>query len=128
MPMGWTDWQDLKCREMASRYSASIIGDTIGRSRNAVIGYCHRNNIQLAKNTDRHERPRGHYQRRNVRRRIEAIIDVGGVRARITPPEPKFKPLDRFCTWITGEPRNGVVCGLPASGSFCPEHARIVYK
>ena len=105
----WTARQiEILIRMAKAEHSSAEIGEVLGKSRNAIIGKCHRLGIPLGKNQDKYP----------------------SVKRRVIPRTVKVKIITaKTCAEVIGEPRNAKFCNQPAThGSYCAWHGGINYK
>jgi hypothetical protein len=126
----WTREQDEELLELeAEGYSASLIGERVGRSRESVIGRSTR--LRGAKRLVKAEP-----------RRTTTIIRKDG---QIPKPKPVpvppvdngqhgisfFELTETSCRWPSGYRAPYLFCGAPRAGvghSYCQEHARMGFS
>lgn len=138
----WTDEADAIVKRMREEgYSASVIGNALGVTRNSVIGRVHRLKLPSSANTSkklfkkRSPKPR--------RARPDRTTPFQPSKVALPPASIEIAPssitlldvplleTDSFhCRWIEGDARiNPTVCGhIIHKGSYCAYHARIVYE
>lgn len=116
----WTEEQIETVKKMAyEKYSSSQIGAVIGKSRNSVIGFCHRNNIKLHK---------GIYHPRADKPFVQELPTPTIFIPRKLVKLTELK-IDQ-CAWIVGNSNTGEskCCGKKViKGSFCEEHSAVCY-
>lgn len=114
----WTEEEIAICEKMASeRCSSREIAIAIKKTRNAVIGHCRRNRVQLHKSI---------YEPRADKPYVEELNPSFIPRKLVKMTELKKDQ----CPWIIGNSDTGEskCCGKKVvKKSFCEEHARICY-
>jgi hypothetical protein len=132
-----------RVRELAQKsFSASVIADELGMSRNAVLGACHRYGVKLARGGARPNRLKaakaGGFALAPMNRLPQ--IKPGKLPAPRKEQAPRKDADGRCltletagftdCRWITGQPTwDAVICGNKAKPgeSWCAEHRRRVW-
>lgn len=135
-------YEETVRRMAAEGHSASTIAKAAGKTRNAIIGYCHRRGIKLA--PSRAPRPRPTEPRAKAERKTPPVagrirdlqaLARGEVKLKDASADPSWpQPLDgigipfiesrpshcRRPTWGAAE-RTGNICGQPAApgSSYC---------
>lgn len=137
-----TAWTEQKIETLMAGYragdSASQIGNTLGITRNAVIGKLHRMGHKRGKAVPQPREPkpeRKHYPR-TIRPRQQfperPAAPVDDTEAPQPQPCPLFDLTNETCRWPSGHPGNKdfFFCGHPsadmiAGRPYCPYHTNI---
>lgn len=137
---GWTPEQQEQLLTMAAQgFSASEIGDAVGRSRNAVLGRCFREGISL-QDINQWAKDKTVVTKRNrVKQNLMKVVTRPKFtwQDRIAPVSTKplrisFIDLEPSeCRYILGKTAGAatVYCGLPVvePHSYCVEHCRTCF-
>ena len=131
-----TPWADELAKWAAAMWrsgsSARVIGDAIGRTRNAVVGKMNRMGLQRS-----HKIPPAPYcgdspARRYAQKKRAPWVNVVDVKPEITPTAVSIIELERHhCRWpASGEGAAMLYCGGAAMNGFpyCPRHCRMAYQ
>ena len=144
----WADKEHKRLIELVNTgATARVIAATLGRSRSAVIGRCHRHGITLKVPVHNTKRPDAVYKPR--RARVEKVSTIGLHRISTStpkPPEPPREPRGardltiasttlsastlRQCKAVIGPvTRDSALCGAPVHNkSFCAYHHARYYR
>lgn len=130
--------------------SASQIASTVGCSRNSIIGFAHRNHIQLHGTAEpptpspvkrafnAFVRTALPVRRKGERKPPRLEVDTRGVtKSAAWAPIPETRPRalsecgDKECSWplfVDGQPK--LFCGEPNEDKkpYCPAHCRLAYS
>ena len=130
-------WTEERVSELTRLWetgsSATVIGKTLGVTKNAVIGKAHRMRLRARPSPIRHDHPGP------VRRRVPMPVRPAAPRSMILPASPS--PAPRLvvrrdgkgpnCLWPHGDPQDSDFhfCGAPAveGKPYCPEHCGRAY-
>ena len=146
----WTDKEHKRLIELVNTgATARVIAATLGRSRSAIIGRCHRHGITLKVPVHNTKRPDAVYKPRRVR--VEKVSTIGLHRistsapkppAPAPPPETRRAPdmtvasttlsasTLRQCKAVMGDvTHDSALCGAPVHNkSFCQYHHARYYR
>lgn len=151
--MIWTDKRIVKLRHMwAEGYSAALIGEAMGTTRNGILGKVHRLQLpaRVVGSLPRFHKPQGRNNPEvsptNFMRQHAKPVRVARVKPYLKPltftpavtelpmPKPRMvKLLDlqpEDCHWPIGDPtdRGFGFCGQPnGNGPYCPYHRALSY-
>lgn len=134
-PTGWKQWteeQDSVLRTMAEAgRSAREIGAVLGKSRNAIVGRCHRAKIKLAGTFSGAAAGRAS----GVSRKKTTVKAKPKVDAPLRAPTAKMLRLtqltERTCKWPVGDPlKPGFgFCGVEVEDKpYCRFHRGLAYQ
>ena len=133
--MTWTDSNlRLAAQMWADGYTGAVIGEHIGKTRNAVIGKLHREGkigeakANIARAVERDKATR---KRREVRARVRAPV--------VSKPLPKAKPepvdgipitalTKTTCRWPLLDNPPQLYCGRHADGQYCQHHTERAFS
>lgn len=144
----WTDKEHKRLIELVNTgATARVIAATMGRSRSAIIGRCHRHGVTLKVPVHNTKRPDAVYKPR--RARAEKVSTIGLHRISTStpkPPEPPREPRGardltvasttlsastlRQCKAVIGAvTSDSALCGAPVHNkSFCQYHHARYYR
>jgi hypothetical protein len=144
----WTDKEHKRLIELVNTgATARVIAATMGRSKSAIIGRCHRNGITLETPVHNTKRPDAVYKPRKAR--VEKVSTIGLHRISTStpkPPAPLREPRGapdptiasttlsastlRQCKAVMGDvTHDSALCGAPVHAkSFCRYHHARYYK
>jgi GcrA cell cycle regulator len=141
----WTEAEQLRLLELiAEKLSASQIGEKMGKTRNAIIGRCHRTGLRLlSENKIRVRQPYRRYDKQKRPKRY-LVPDCSPIQALFyteatnLPPDfsedmVSFQDVQEGqCRWPIGDPTSVAFrfCGSEsmAHQSYCPRHCRLAYR
>jgi hypothetical protein len=119
----FTPAEDRLIRDLAAKgfTALGIAGRLTDRTRNSVLGYCHRNNIQFLRAKKRKHIP-------STQNAPPRAMDPPEEPNPILPPESKPMSLhdagNGHCRFVIGEVRALMICGAEiVEGSYCRYHA-----
>jgi GcrA cell cycle regulator len=139
----WTEAEQVRLLELiAEKWSATKIGEKMGKSRNAIIGRCYRTGLKLISMAARTSGP---YKPRTTRPRLRVISNslspvqaLFQTEATNLPPDfsedmVSFEDVkEGQCRWPIGDPTSAAFrfCGSEsmAHQSYCPRHCRLAYR
>jgi hypothetical protein len=145
LPKTWTIWHHAQLRDLAAKgFSASQIGNTIGKSKNSIIGMARRKKIKLSgsngsrkpdytENTDFPQNPAVESLTMPEATKLPKIRFDAPNQRKQAPPSKAITLLERTsdqCGWIIGEVvTNSRICGEPVieGSSYCANHHSICH-
>lgn len=139
----WTETQiEYVIEQWDAGFSASIIGDDIGKTRNAVLGKIHR--MGLSGSRENKRKPQIKKKTGWQQRKRRNPMPVKRLPTFKTVPDIEAEPIDASqnctlivlkkhqCKWPVNEPPPGdyMFCGLARNGTspYCPEHHKIGFR
>lgn len=143
----FTAEEDAFLRENREKYSTAIMGEMLGRTKNSVVGRCHRLKIKLSP-----EKKRAAWSEAGKKRALKLNSAVMGFspmkitrreKGRLPPMFMREPPVmildgvgvkiglleDHHCKWVVGEPKDMTCCGQERreNSPYCAAHHSIAY-
>lgn len=123
----WSKEQLDKLKELAAKeLSPREIGILMDKTRNSVIGKCHRHKIPILPD-DKDKKTK---QSLITRLKPKGAPLVAYLDKKATPlPNHHTAKIQGLCEWIAGDPRKRSFCGKNTMQGtvWCPDHYRMVY-
>ena len=141
----WTDQEHRRLVMMVNQgLSAHVIAHRLGRTKNSIIGCCHRQGITLAKPKQGASRPKASYQKRE-NGEVRSVIGMHTVRrerkrsyhdglvdtSQSLPPTTTLSAVGAHaCRFVAVVSQDSTLCGRPAlhKQAWCAYHRSLVYK